>query len=224
MEDASGTIDIVISEDQEIFRAGVRKLLEAEPGLRVVGEVGDCEETVKAVRQLIPHILLLDLSPPRMTGFRALQELSKLGLPTRTIILTEPIERKQAVKALKLGAYGIVLKDSAIQVLIKSIRCVSAGEHWVNHEHVADVMQEVRSVAPAPGAGAVIEHLGLTARELQVIALIVAGYTNRDLARKLKISQNTAKHHLGNIFDKLGVSNRLELVLYAIDNRLVNSE
>ncbi len=224
MEESSATVDIVISDGQEIFRAGVRKLLEAEPGLRVVGEAANSEETVKVVRQLNPHILLLDLSPPKMAGFKALEELSKLGLPTRTIILTEAIKREQAVKALKLGAYGIVLKDSTIQVLIKSIRCVSAGEHWLNHEHVADVMREVRSVAPPPGAGAVIEHLGLTAREMQVITLIVAGYTNRDLARKLKISQNTVKHHLTNVFDKLGVSNRLELVLYAIDNGLVNSD
>lgn len=224
MEESSAAIDIVISGEQEIFRAGVRKLLEAEPGLRVVGEAADCDEIVKVVRQLNPHILLLDLSVPNTACLTALRELGKLGLATRTIIFTAAMERDLAVKALKLGAYGIVFKNSAVQVLIKSIRCVSAGEHWVNHEHVADVMQEVRSAAPPPGASAVIEHLGLTAREMQVITLIVAGYTNRDLARNLKISPNTVKHHLGNIFDKLGVSNRLELVLYAIDNRLVNSE
>jgi two-component system nitrate/nitrite response regulator NarL len=224
MEESPATIDIVISDDHEIFREGVRRLLEVELGLRVVGEAIDGEDTVRVVRQLNPHILLLDLSLPKMTGLEALRELGKLGLQTRIIILTAAIEREQVVEALQLGAHGIVLKHSAIDVLLKSIRCVSTGQHWVDQENVTDLIQAIRSMAPPTRSLAVNQNLGVTARELQIVALIVAGYTNRDIARKLTISEHTVKHHLTNIFDRLGVSNRLELVLYAIDHRLVDGE
>jgi DNA-binding NarL/FixJ family response regulator len=224
MEEAPATIDIVISDDHEIFRAGVRKLLEVEAGVRVVGEAVDGEETVRMVRQLKPHILLLDLSLPKMTGFEALRELSKLGLPTRTIILTAAIDRQQVIEVLQSGAHGIVLKHSALQVLLDSIRCVSAGKHWIDQESVPDLVHAIRGIAPQTRVVAAKQHLGLTPREMQVIELIVDGYTNKDLARKLNISENTAKHHLTNIFNELGVSNRLELVLYAIDHSLIDSD
>ena len=224
MEESQATIDIVIADDHTIFREGVRKLLEAEPGMRVIGEAADGEESIRVVRQLRPHVLLLDISLPKKTGLEVLLELSKLGLPTRILIFTAAIEKEQVVEALQLGAHGVVLKHCALQVLLKSIRCVSAGQYWVDHDNIRDLIQAVRGMAPPPRAGAVKQHLGLTPRELQIIALIVGGYTNRDLAKKLNISENTAKHHLTNIFNKLGVSNRLELVLYAIDHRLVDSE
>ena len=224
MEARAPTIDIVISDDHEIFRAGVRKLLEAEPGVRVVAEVADGEETIRVVHQLNPHILLLDLSLPKKTGLEALRELNQLGVLTRTIILTAAIDPKQVVEALQLGAQGIVLKHSALQVLIQSIHCVSAGKHWVDHESVPDLIQAIRAMATNGQGTAAKLPFGITPREQEVIELIVAGYTNKDLARKLNISENTAKHHLTNVFNKLGVSNRLELVLYAIDHRLVGSD
>lgn len=222
MEESPATIDIVISDDHAIFREGVRKLLEAEPGVRVVGEAGDGEETVRVVRQLNPHVLLLDLSLPKMTGLEALRELSKLEVQTRTIVLTAAIEKEQVIEALQLGAHGIVLKQSALKVLLKSIQCVSSGQYWVGQESVSDLIQALRRMYPSRSASGDRPDFGLTSRETQVIALIVAGYTNKDLARKLGISEHTAKHHLTNIYDKLGVSNRLELVLYAIDHRLVD--
>jgi len=224
MEESSATVDIVISDDHAIFREGVRKLLEAEPGLRVVGEAVDGEETVRVVRQLNPHVLLLDLSLPKMTGLEALRELSKLRVRTRAIILTAAIEKEQVVEALQLGARGIVLKHSSLELLLKSIRCVNDGQYWVGQESVSDLIQAVRQMNTSHVASGGRPDFGLTSRERQVIALICAGYTNKDLARKLDISEHTAKHHLTNIFDKLGVSNRLELVLYAIDHRLINGD
>jgi DNA-binding NarL/FixJ family response regulator len=224
MEESPATIDIVISDDHTIFREGVRKLLEAEAWVRVVGEAVDGEETVRVVRQLNPHVLLLDLSLPKMTGLEALRELSKLGVQTRTIILTAAIEKEQIVEAMQLGAHGIVLKHSSLELLLKSIRCVHEGQFWVGHESVLDLIQALRRMnLPATTSGG-RRDFGLTSRERQVIALVGAGYTNMDLARELGISENTAKHHLTNIFDKLGVSNRLELVLFAVDHRLINEE
>jgi DNA-binding NarL/FixJ family response regulator len=220
MEEPAPTINIVISDDHALFREGLRKLLEAEPGMRVVGEAVDGEETVSVVGQLKPHILLLDLSLPKMSGLEVLVEMSKLGIDTRTIMLTAEIEREQVVEALQLGVRGIVLKHSAVQVLLKSIRCVNEGQYWVGQEGVSDLVHALRRMKPSHSAPGPRRDFGLSSREMQVIALIVAGYTNKDLARELGISENTAKHHLTNIFDKLGVSNRLELVLYAVDHGL----
>ncbi len=224
MEESRATIDILISDDHAIFREGLRKLLEAEPWLRVVGEAADGEETVRLVRQLKPHILLLDLSLPKVTGLEALRELSKRGSQTHTIILTAAIESDQVVEALQLGARGIVLKHSALQLLLKSIRCVSGGEFWVGNERVLDVIQALRRLTPSQSASGDRRDFGLTSREKQIIALVGAGYTNKDLAKDLGISENTAKHHMTNIFDKLGISNRLELLLFATEHRLINED
>jgi DNA-binding NarL/FixJ family response regulator len=221
MEESVVAIDIVISDDHTLFREGLRKLLEAESGIRIVGEAFDGEETVTVVRQLKPHVLLLDLSLPKLSGLEVLAELSKQGIETRTIVLTAGIEREQVVEALELGARGIVLKHSPLQLLVKSIRCVSAGQYWVGQEGVSDLIQAFRQMKPSHIASGAKRNFGLSSREMEVVAFIVAGYTNKDLARELGISENTAKHHLTNIFDKLGVSNRLELVLYAVDHGLV---
>ena len=221
MEESAPTINIVISDDHALFREGLRKLLEAEPGIEIVGEAVDGEETVKVVRLLKPHVLLLDLSLPKLSGLEVLAELSKLELQTRTIMLTAAIEREQVVEALQLGVRGIVLKHSALQLLLKSIRCVNEGQYWVGQEGVSDLIHALRRMKPSRGGSEAPRSFGLSSREMEVIALIVAGYTNKDLARELGISENTAKHHLTNIFDKLGVSNRLELVLYAVDHGLV---
>jgi two-component system, NarL family, nitrate/nitrite response regulator NarL len=224
MEESPATVNIVISDDHAMFREGVRKLLESQPELRVVGEAADGEETVRIVRQLNPHILLLDLALPRLTGLEALREVSTLGLRTRTIVLTADIEREQIVEALQLGAHGVVLKHSSLELLLKCIRCVHDGQYWVGQESVLDLIHAVRQMNPAQSATPAKRDFGLTSRERQVIALVGAGYTNKDLGRKLGISENTAKHHLTNIFDKLGVSNRLELVLFAVDHQLTNEE
>jgi len=221
MEESAPTINIVISDDHALFREGLRKLLEAEPGIQIVGEAVDGEETVKVVRQVKPHVLLLDLSLPKLSGLEVLAQLSKLELQTRTIMLTAAIEREQVVEALQLGVRGIVLKHSALQLLLKSIRCVNEGQYWVGQEGVSDLIHALRRMKPSRGAPEAPRNFGLSSREMEVIALIVAGYTNKDSARELGISENTAKHHLTNIFDKLGVSNRLELVLYAVDHGLV---
>jgi len=221
MEESAPIISIVISDDHALFREGLRKLLEAEPGMRVVGEAVDGEETLRIVGEVKPHVLLLDLSLPRLNGLEVLAELGKVGAQTRTIMLTAAIEREQVIEALQLGVRGIVLKHSALQLLLKCIRCVNEGQFWVGQESVSDLIHALRRMKPSHSASSATRTYGLSSREMEVIALIVAGYTNKDLARELGISENTAKHHLTNIFDKLGVSNRLELVLYAVDHGLV---
>ena len=212
-------IRILIADDHPIFRDGLRRLLEAEPDLKVVGEACDGAEAVKLVRQLRPDILLLDLAMPRHPGLEALREMSSgPSNSVRVILLTAAAEKNQIVEALQLGARGIVMKDSATQLLLKSIHTVMAGEYWVGRESVSNLVQYLRMLVQSSGEEARQKKFGLTPRELEIA--VVAGYSNKEIAEYFKISEDTVKHHLSNIFDKLGVSTRLELALFAVNQSL----
>jgi two-component system, NarL family, nitrate/nitrite response regulator NarL len=218
----SQPVRIVIADDHPIFRDGLRRLLEAETDLRVIGEACDGAEAVKMARQLKPDILLLDLAMPRMPGLEALREMSSgsASSSVRVILLTAAAEKKQIVEALQLGARGVVLKDSATQLLLKSIHTVMAGEYWVGRESVSNLVQYLRNLVQSSGEEAKQKKFGLTPRELEIVSAVVAGYSNKEIAEYFKISEDTVKHHLSNIFDKLGVSTRLELALFAVNQAL----
>jgi DNA-binding NarL/FixJ family response regulator len=209
-----------------MFRQGLRTLLEAEPDFAVVGEARDGEEAVRLAQQLKPDILLLDLAMPRRPGLDALRELATLATPVRTILLTGRIDKADIVVALQLGARGIVLKDAAMELLFRSIRKVMEGEYWVGRECVSDLIQTLRHmsasvVAPLRDAKT---RFHLTPRELAITANVVAGYTNKEIAQKFSLSEDTVKHHLSNIFDKVGASTRLELALFAIHHGLLEDQ
>ncbi len=211
---------ILIADDHTIFRDGLRRLLESEPEFQVTGEAGDGAEALQLAQQLKPDILLLDLAMPRMPGLETLRELSQQGSPVRTILLTAAIEKRQIVEALQMGARGVIMKDAATTLLMKGIRTVMNGQFWVGREAVADMVTYLREKAaqqPPPPAKA----YGLTKRELEILSTIVSGLSNKEIAQKFSLSEDTVKHHLTNIFDKVGVSSRLELALFAINHRLV---
>lgn len=215
----SQPIRIVIADDHPIFRDGLKRLLEAEPTFKVIGEACDGVEAVALVRQLHPEILLLDLAMPRRPGLEALRELSSQTVSARVILLTAGAEKEQIVEALQLGARGVVLKDSATQILLKSIRAVMNGEYWVGRESVSNLVQYLRSLMDAPKTAGP-KRYGLTPRELEIVSAVVAGFANKEIAQYFKISEDTVKHHLSNIFDKVGVSTRLELALFAVNQSL----
>jgi len=212
-------VRIVIADDHPVFREGLVKLLEAKPDLRVVGAAFDGDQAAQMVAKLEPDLLLLDLTMPRMTGLSTLKELRDKSARARVILVTAAIDRTEIIAGLQLGARGVVLKESASEVLFKSIRAVMAGEYWVGRKRVTDLtttLRELMASHPEPTR----KQFGLTPREMEIISVIRGGYSNNDIATRFSISEKTVKHHLTNIFDKLGVSNRLELALFALHHKL----
>jgi two-component system nitrate/nitrite response regulator NarL len=216
----SQSVRILIADDHPIFRDGLRRLLESEKGFKVIAEACDGIEAVEFARKLKPEILLLDLAMPRRPGLEALRELSGDSAPVRVILLTAAAEREQIVEALQLGARGVVLKDCGTETLMKSIRAVLGGEYWVGREPVSNLMQYLRGLMDSSTKISRQKRFGLTPRELDIVSAVVAGYANKEIAEHFKISEDTVKHHLSNIFDKTGVSTRLELALFAVNQAL----
>ena len=223
MVSSKARISILIADDHPMFRDGLRKLLEAEPGFEVVGEASDGEEAIRVARQLKPDVVLLDLAMRRYTGQEALKGLAALP-SVHTIVLTAAIEKEQLVDALQLGARGVVLKESATRVLLKSIRNVMDGQYWVGRDSVGSVVQALKDLLPPSSGDAKGKYFGLTSRELEIVEAVVTGCTNKDIAEKFGLSEQTVKHHLTSIFDKLGVSSRLEVALFATSHRLVRRD
>jgi DNA-binding NarL/FixJ family response regulator len=213
------SIRIVTADDHAIFRDGLRRLLESEPGLEVVGEASSGAEALRQVALHSPDVLLLDLAMGDMSGLDVLRALSASQSRVRSILLTAGADREQMVEALMLGARGLVLKESATELLYKCIRCVVNNEYWFGRDRVPDLIEALRRTG---GPVEVAPAATLTKRELQVVAAIIAGASNRDVSSQLGLSEQTVKNHLSNIFDKVGVSNRLELALYAIHHKLVD--
>jgi DNA-binding NarL/FixJ family response regulator len=209
-------ISILLAAPHAMFRDALRCVLGTAPDMTVVGEASTGDETVEQVRRQRPDILLLDLAVPEFAGIDALCALSRNRDPVRSLVMIDDNTDGRVVAALKHGARGIVPKRTATPLLLKSIRVVFRGEFWVGHDNIPHLVNHIREAAGAPGSPARGNRSGLTTRELEIAALIIDGATNRDIAQKLSISEQTVKHHLTSVFGKLSVSNRLELVLFAM--------
>jgi DNA-binding NarL/FixJ family response regulator len=213
-------IRILIADDHPILRDGLRKLLEAEEDFVVAGEASNGHEALQFTRQLEPDMLLLDLMMPGVPCLEVLRALTASPIATRTLLLTASIEPTDFVKALQLGARGVVMKDAASQLLMTAIRKVMGGEYWIGRDGVSGVVNTIRAQVAEAGE----RRFGLTPRQLAIVATVTAGLTNRDIAGRFSLSEETVKHHLTKIFSKLGVSNRLELALFAINHHLVEPQ
>jgi two-component system, NarL family, nitrate/nitrite response regulator NarL len=221
IETARSMIRVVLADDHPIVRDGLRKLLTLEDDIEVVGEASDGREVVHVVQETQPDVVILDLRMPHMDGLAALQALQQIEKKAKVIILTASEDKNEFVQAMKLGCSGIVLKQTAPELIVKSIRKVFAGEIWLDSHTTAAVMRQFASPADVMGGTAKgRERSPLSQREREIVSLVAQGYKNREMAEKMFISEQTVKNHLHNIFDKLGVSDRLELALYAIHKGL----
>ena len=216
----SQTVRILLADDHPVVRIGVRNMLQADEAIEVVGEASDGDEAITQTLEILPDILLLDLAMPRLPGLEAMRAIMS-GSPTvKIILLTSTITTQQIIQALQIGARGIVLKDALTDHLTTAIRAVAGGDYWIGGKRVVNLvgaLHELMQKAQVPER----KTYGLTPRELEVVGAIVEGCSNRDIAKQFGLSEETVKRHLSNIFDKTGVSTRLELALFAIAHQLV---
>src|ERR1700677_252407 len=215
------TIRIVVADDHPVVRFGVTKMLQNEPGFEVVGEAEDGDDAITQTIELEPDILLLDLLMPRLPGLEAMRAIMTKSPRVKIVMLTSTISTQQIIEALQIGARGIVLKDAVAGDLAVSLRAVLSGDYWIGGERVANLLKALHELMAKAAAVPERKTYGLTPRELEVVTCIVEGCSNKDVAKQFAISEETVKRHLSNIFDKTGVSTRLELALFAIAHKLV---
>jgi DNA-binding NarL/FixJ family response regulator len=210
-------VRLVIADDHPIFRDGLRRLLESEPGFEVIGEASDGVDAIEVVRRVRPDVLLLDVAMPRMGG---MDSLSSVAGETRVILLTAAISESAVMRALQLGARGVVLKETATRRLVDGIRQVVDGRFVIGDGALEDLVGALRKVEGDRDA----RRFNLTPRERDIVRAVVAGQGNKDIAAQLRISNQTVKHHLTSIFGKTGVSTRLELALFALRHKMTDDD
>jgi DNA-binding NarL/FixJ family response regulator len=190
-------------------------------GFEVIGEAATGQSTIDTVASTQPDLLLLDISMPRLSGLEALREL-RTAERTRTIILSATLEKSQLLTAIQLGARGLVAKESATEQLFEAIMAVVSGQSWMAPGLLTSLMDVLRVGVDSAHSAAPVQPFGLTPREREVLALVVEGCGNKEIALRLAVSEETIKHHLTRMFDKVGAGNRLELALVATRHDLAN--
>jgi DNA-binding NarL/FixJ family response regulator len=217
---AVNTIRIALADNHTLFRAGLCKLLAAEPDFEVVAQCGGGPEVIGLVEQHAPDLLLSDFCMPGINGVELLQALQASSASTRVLVLTANENQEELAQAMKAGASGVVLKSAETELLLQAIRKVAAGEVWLDGRITASVVKHLAGPR-ASGTGSSQDQVGgLTPREREIAALVGQGYKYREIAEMLSISEQTVKNHLRNMFHKLGVSDRLQLALFAIHHNL----
>lgn len=214
-------IRIIIIDSHSLVRAGLRLILESKAGFKVVGEAGKASEALEIVAVKKPDIILLKLDPFSSIGLDIIRKLSKASSCSRVILLARPDEAQVLVNAVQEGVLGIVLKTQAPEILIKAIQKVHAGEVWIERSMIATLLSGFRNAQQLIVQDPQTESIAhLSRRERQVIQQIGQGLKNYQIAKQLSLSETTVRHHLTSIYEKLGVSDRLELLVFAHRNGL----
>jgi DNA-binding NarL/FixJ family response regulator len=222
MTPSDSLIHILMVDDHQILRAGLRMLIESSPKMVVVGEAGNCRDALFLAANTQPDIILLDISLGQENGLDCLTGLFAAAESARAIILTGSDNPAEHHRAVALGAMGVVYKEQASQVLLKAIECVHAGEVWMERSMIARVLNELAPPGGEKKSSPEMRKISLlTEAERKIVALLCEGLTNKQLAERLFLSESTIQNHLTSIFSKLDVSNRLSLVIYAFREGLV---
>jgi DNA-binding NarL/FixJ family response regulator len=211
------SIRLVLADDHPLILDALENLFRLETDFEVVARCRDGEEALATVRQQNPDLLLLDVRMPQLDGLQVLQEMQRLQLQTQVILLTATLENDEVLEAIRLGVRGIVLKDMAPDLLLQCLRRVHAGEQWIERSTAKRALEKLLQRETGERELRAV----LTPRELGIVRMVVSGLRNKEIAKKLFISEGTVKIHLHNIYDKLQISSRLELFRYVQDKGLV---
>jgi DNA-binding NarL/FixJ family response regulator len=204
-------ITLVIADDHPVVRDGLSGMFAADPAFEVLGEAADGAEAIQLARTLKPDVILMDLRMPGMDGLTAIKELARRGIPAKVLVLTTYDTDSYVMPAIEAGATGYLLKDAPRDVLLRAVQAAARGQATLSPSVATRLISKVRAPATEP----------LSQRELEVLALVAAGTTNREAAVKLFISEATVKSHLLNIYGKLGVSDRAAAVAEAFNRGLL---
>jgi len=210
------TIRIVVADDHPFILDGLDQLFRAESDYEIVARSSDGEEALRAVETYRPDVLVLDVRMPRLDGIELLRRMHTLQLPTKVVLLTASLDDARLLEAFRLGASGLVLKESAPRLLVQSVRQVANGEQSWNGKAIAGALRLVLQREQAVAAASSV----LTARELEVTRMVAAGLRSKEIASKLDITEGTVKFHLHSIYEKLRIDGRYALMSYARDHGL----
>ena len=211
------TIRLALADDHPIVLQGLEQLFQLEPDVEVVARCRDGAEALRQVRELAPDVLVLDLKMPGRDGIEVLSALQEAGTETKVVLLTGALTDDRLLESLRLGVGGIVLKDMAPELLIQAVRKVAGGGRWLETGLGGRALSRLLARESAREE----VRQALTPRELEIVRMVSAGLRNRAVADKLCISEGTVKVHLHNIYEKLSVTGRLELALYARNRGIV---
>ena len=217
---ADEPIRLLVVDDQELFRRGLTMVLSGEPGLALVGEAADGEAALEMVIRSAPDVVLLDVRMPKMSGIDTCVAIKGAAPTTRIIMLTASDDEADLYDAVKSGASGYLLKDSSIDEVAQAVRLVADGQSLISPAMAAKLLDEFKQMSRPDRATVLAPRL--TERELDVLRLVARGLNNRDIAKQLFISENTVKNHVRNILEKLQLHSRMEAVMYAVRERLLD--
>ena len=214
-------IRVLVVDDQELFRRGITMLLTAEPGIEVVGEAGDGLEGAALAESTAPDVVLLDVRMPRRSGIEACIDIKQAVPSAKILMLTVSDEEADLYEAVKSGASGYLLKDSSIDEVAQAVRVVADGQSLISPSMAAKLIDEFKQLARPEREQ--VPGLRLTDRELQVLRFVAKGMNNREISKQLYISENTVKNHVRNILEKLQLHSRMEAVMYAVREKLIEA-
>ena len=220
--DATEFIRVLVADDQALFRRGLDVVLGAEKDIKVIAEAADGEAAIARAAELAPDVVLMDVRMPRVNGIEASRRIRELLPSTRILMLTISDEEDDLYEAVKAGANGYLLKEISVEEVPEAIRAVAQGQSLISPSMASKLLKEFNALTRKAEERHQYPAPALTARELEVLRLVARGMTNREIADELYISENTVKNHVRNILEKLHLHTRMEAVIYAVRERLLD--